>query len=59
MNTGEIAFREQVRLGFQPMLHVSSRQRAIVHVTKVSPSGDFVRGWHEIISTSVKLSRDH
>ena len=43
MNAGEFAFREQLRLGRQPMLHFVPLLRTLVHITEVGPSGHFVR----------------
>jgi hypothetical protein len=40
---GEFAFREQLRLGLQPMLHRVSLWRTLVDITEVGPSGHFVR----------------
>ncbi len=43
MNPGAFAFRDQFRLGFQPMLHIVPGQRTLVDITEVCLSGDFVR----------------
>src|ERR1700691_29866 len=43
MDPGAIAFRDQFRLGLEPMLHMASRLRTLVHITEISPSGHFVR----------------
>ena len=43
MNPGEVAFRDQFRLGLQPVLHIVPGQRTLVHITEVGPSGHFVR----------------
>src|ERR1035438_9889932 len=43
VNPGEFAFREQFRLGFQPMLHLVPGQRTLVHITEVGLSGHFIR----------------
>jgi len=43
VNPGEFAFREQLRLGLQPVLHIVSGPRTLVHITEVGPSGHFVR----------------
>ena len=42
VDAGPVAFFEQLRLGLQPMLHVVSRARTLVHVTEVCFSGNFV-----------------
>jgi len=43
VNPGEFAFREQLRLGLQPMLHIMPGQRTLVDITEVGLSGHFVR----------------
>ena len=43
VNPGEVAFREQLGLGLQPVLHIVPGLRALVHITEVRPSGHFVR----------------
>jgi hypothetical protein len=43
MYPGEVAFSDQFCLGRQPMLHLVSLQRTLVHIAEVCPSGHFVR----------------
>ena len=43
VNPGAVAFRDQFRLGRQPMLHVAPLRRTLVQITEVGPSGHFVR----------------
>ena len=43
VNPREVAFGEQLRLGFQPVLHILPGQGTLVHISEVGPSGDFVR----------------
>jgi hypothetical protein len=42
VNPGEVPFREQMRLSLQPVLHIVSGQRTLIHITEVGPSGHFV-----------------
>ncbi len=53
VNPGEVAFREQFRLGLQPVLHIMPGQRTLVHITEVCPSGHFVRRRRKINSVLV------
>jgi hypothetical protein len=48
VNPGEVAFRNQFRLGLQPVLHLVPGQRPLVHISEVCPSGHFVRGRRKI-----------
>ena len=46
MNTvspGKVPFREQMRLGLQPVLHIVPGLRTLVHITEVGSSGHFIR----------------
>ena len=43
VNPGKIAFRQQLLLGFQPVLHIVPGLRALVHIIEVGSSGHFVR----------------
>ena len=43
VSPGEVPFREQMRLGLQPVLHIVSGQRTLVHITEVGPPGHLVR----------------
>ena len=43
VNPGKLAFREQLRLGLQPVLHIVPGERTLVHITEVGPSSHFVR----------------
>jgi len=43
VNPGEVAFRQQLRLGIQPVLHITPGLRALVDIKEVRPSGYFVR----------------
>ena len=43
VNPGEVAFRDQFRLGRQPMLHVAPLRRTFVQISEVGPPGNFVR----------------
>jgi len=42
MSPGEIAFREQLRLSLQPVLHIMPGQRTLVHISEVGSPGHFV-----------------
>jgi len=48
MHPGELAFREQLGLGLQPMLHFMPGQRTLVDITEVGLSGDFIRRGYKI-----------
>ena len=48
VNPREIALREQLLLSFQPVLHVVTGLRALVHIIEVSPSSHLVRRWNKI-----------
>ena len=43
VDPGEVAFRKQLRLGLQPMLHMVPVQRTLAQIIEVCPSGDLVR----------------
>ena len=43
MDTREIAFSNQIRLGFQPMLHLVTGLRTLILIGEVSFPGHFVR----------------
>ena len=43
VDPGEIAFRNQLRFGLQPMLHMMPVQRTLTQIIEVCPSGDLVR----------------
>ncbi len=55
VNPGEVPFREQIRLSLQPVLHIVSGQRTLVHITQVSSPGDLVRRRHKVNSALVYL----
>ena len=38
----KIAFRDQICLGLQPMLHLVTRLRTLIHKSKVSLPGQFI-----------------
>ena len=40
---GEMAFREQLRLGLQPMPHIVSGQRTLIQIVEICPGGHFAR----------------
>ena len=42
VNPSEVPFGEQMCLSLQPVLHVVSGQRTLVHITEVGPPGHFV-----------------
>ena len=48
VSPGEVAFGDQFRLGGQPMLHVLSGRRTLVHIGEVGPSGHFIAGRRKI-----------
>jgi len=48
MNPGKFAFREQFRLGFQPVLHFVPGQRTLVDITEVCPARHLVRRYRKI-----------
>jgi len=41
-NPGEVAFRQQLGLGLQPVLHIMAGLRTLVHITEICPSLHFV-----------------
>src|ERR1035437_217951 len=43
VSPGLVPFREQLRLGLQPVLHLVPGQRTLVHITEVGPSGHLLR----------------
>ena len=43
MNLGEVVFRNQFRLGRQPIPHFVPLLRTLVHLIEVRPGGYFVR----------------
>ena len=43
VNPSEVAFRDQLRFGRRPVLHIVSGLGLLVHVIEVCPSGHFVR----------------
>jgi hypothetical protein len=53
VNRGEVPFREQMCLSLQPVLHIVSGQRPLVHITEVGPSSHLVWGGCEINSALV------
>ena len=48
VNPREIALREQLLFSFQPVLHVVTGLRALIHIIEVSPSRHLVRRWNKI-----------
>lgn len=55
MNPGGVAFRDQLRLGGQPILHILSRERTLIEIIEVGPAGHFVRGCDKINFVQSKL----
>ena len=55
VSPGEVPFREQMRLGLQPVLHIVSGKRTLVHITEVCPPGHLVRRRHKVNSALVYL----
>ena len=47
MSPGPFVFGDQLRLGLQPMLHLTSGLRALVDITEVGSAGHFLRRWHK------------
>ena len=47
VNPSEVAFRDQLRFGRQPVLHIVPGLRTLVDIIEVCPSGHFVRRWHK------------
>jgi len=43
MHPREIAFRDQIRLRLQPMLHLVTKLRTFIFIDKISSSGHFIR----------------
>jgi hypothetical protein len=39
---GEIAFREQLLLGFQPVLYIAPGLRTLIHIIEICPAGHLV-----------------
>src|SRR5580698_3136145 len=58
VNTREIPFRDQFRLRCQPVLHLVSVQRTLVHVSEVGASRHFVRWRREISFAGISRSWD-
>src|ERR1700722_12090031 len=48
MNAGKVAFRQQIRLGLEPVLHVAAGLRTLVFIAEIGSSGYFVRRRLEI-----------
>lgn len=55
VNPGQIAFREQLRLGCQPMLDIVSWQRTLIHIGEIGPPGHFVGRHRKIIFVLVRV----
>ncbi len=49
----QIAFRNQLRLGLKPVLHVVPLLRALVHISEIRSSGDLILGGRELIFESL------
>jgi hypothetical protein len=49
----EVPFREQMRLRLQPVLHIVSGQRTLVHISEVGSPGHLVRRRHKVNSALV------
>ena len=47
VNPSEVAFRDQLRFGRQPVLYIVPRLRSLVDIIEVCPSGHFIRRWHK------------
>ena len=43
VNPSEVAFRDQLRFGLQPVLHIVAGLRTLVDISEVCPSGHFIR----------------
>ena len=43
VNPSKVAFRDQLRFGRQPVLHIVPGLRSLVDIIEVCPSGHFVR----------------
>jgi hypothetical protein len=56
VNPSKVAFRDQLRFGRQPVLHIVPGLRPLVHVIEVCPSGHFIRRRHE---TNCALTQVH
>ena len=55
VNPSEIAFRDQLRFGRQPVLYVVPGLRSLVDIIQVCPSGHFIRRWHKNVSALVQV----
>ena len=56
VNPSKVAFRDQLRFGRQPVLHIVPGLRSLVDIIEVCPSGHFVRRWHKTNCAMVQVS---
>ena len=57
VNPSEVAFRDQLRFGRQPVLHIVPGLRSLVDIIEVCPSGHFIRRRHETNCALVRVPR--
>jgi len=57
VNPSEVAFRDQLRFGRQPVLYIVPRLRSLVDIIEVCPSGHFIRRWHKTNCALVQVPR--
>ena len=57
VNPSEVAFRDQLRFGRQPVLHIVAGLRSLVDIIEVCPSGHFIRRWHKTNCALVQVPR--
>jgi hypothetical protein len=57
VNPSEVAFRDQLRFGRQPVLYIMAGLRSLVDIIEVCPSGHFIRRWHKTNCALVQVPR--
>ena len=57
VNPSEVAFRDQLCFGRQPVLYIMAGLRSLVDIIEVCPSGHFIRRWHKTNCALVQVPR--
>ena len=57
VNPSEVAFRDQLRFGRQPVLYIVPGLRSLVDIIEVCPSGHFIRRWRKTNCALVQVPR--
>ena len=57
VNPSKVAFRDQLRFGRQPVLHIVPGLRSLVDIIEVCPSGHFIRRRHETTCALVRVPK--